>query len=167
MNQDDESEITEVIGGESVILHDLGKGVLASLAATIAVAILFVLKNVFGLLPQFDFIDMLTKLSGSTWPGAGWIMLFGGGIILGASFAILDARVEIHPGTDEPIRGVFFGVLIWLTLMVGFMPFYGGGFFAMTFGVGAPVAMLVAHVVYGWVLGAAYRAMNPENTSDE
>jgi hypothetical protein len=136
---------------------------LAGLAGTIAAGLLLVLQGAFGILPEFDFIGMLTKLSGVS----GWIVFFGAGIVLGLSFAILDARVEIHPGTDEPIRGAFFGFLIWLLLMVGLMPFNGSGAFAMAFGIGAPILMFVVNVVHGLVTGLAYGKMNPENISDD
>ncbi len=164
MAEKEESEMEEVLGGESVIIHDLGKGLLAGLAGTAGMAVLFLLQKMIGIVPQFDFIDMLTKFSGSSWSGAGWIILFVTGTVLGACFALLDARVEIHPGTDEPIRGLFFGALIWLTLMIVFMPFYAGGFFALGLGIGAPIVMLVANLLHGWLVGYVYCAMNPENT---
>jgi hypothetical protein len=163
MGEENESEVKEFLGGESTIIHDLGKGLVAGLVGTVAAALLLVLQGVFGIVPEFDFIGMLTKASGVS----GWIVFFAGGILLGLAFAILDARVETHPGTDEPIRGAFFGFLIWLLLMVGFMPFYGGGAFAMAFGIGAPILMFAVNVVHGLVTGLAYGKMNPENISDE
>src|SRR5262249_28288404 len=112
MSEDDESVATQV--NQSIIMHDLGKGVLAGLGATAAAALLVWLKDVLGLAPEFNVIEFFAKIAGSTSPGAGWAVLLISGVVLGVCFAVLDARVEIHPSTDEPIRGVLFGVLIWL-----------------------------------------------------
>ena len=156
-------EVEEVISGESEILHDLGKGIVAGCAATAVVAVLFLLKNLAGLLPEFNFIDMLTMLSGYSWQGAGWIMFFvGGGAALGALFAFLDARAESTIGSFEPVRGAIFGAIVWLVLMLLFMPIYGGGAFGLNFGIGAPIVMLAANLIYGLILGAVYAALKPE-----
>jgi len=165
MSDDDKSMAEQA--SESFIVHDLGKGLLAGLVATIVVAVLIMLKDAVGLAPEFNVIDFFGKMMGSTWPGAGWLLLFTVGVILGLCFAVLDARVEIHPGTDEPIRGALFGVLIWFALMLFLMPAYGAGLFGMNIGIAAPVTLLVITVVHGYISGMLYGKMNPENLSDE
>ena len=164
MSDDDESVATQV--NQSIILHDLGKGVLAGLVATAAAAFLVFLKDVLGLMPEFNIIEFFAKMTGSTSQGAGWALLVISGVILGVCFAVLDARVEIHPSTDEPIRGVLFGVLIWLALMLLAMPAYGYGLFGMNAGIGALVSLLVITVVHGYLSGLVYGKLNPENLSD-
>jgi len=164
MGEDEESIGQQV--DQSIILHDLGKGILAGLVATGVAAILIVLKDVAGIVPEFNLIGILGTMVGSPGPVGGWIVFFAAGIALGLSFAVLDARVEIHPGTDEPVRGALFGVLIWLALMLTLMPGYGGGIFGMTFGIGAPITMLVINVVHGFLSGLVYGKLNPENLSD-
>jgi hypothetical protein len=159
----EEGEMEEVLSGESEIIHDLGKGVIAGFAGTAAVGGLFLLKSATGVLPHFDFVDMLTMLSGYSWPGAGWIMYFlGGGVALGALFAFLDSRNEAASMGSEMMRGAIFATLVWLILMLVFMPVYGGGVFGMAFGVGVPVFMLAANILYGVVMGAVYESLSPE-----
>ncbi len=159
----EQGEMEEVLSGESEIIHDLGKGVLAGFAGTAAVGGLFLVKSALGVLPQFDFVDMLTMLSGYSWAGAGWVMYFlGVGVALGALFAFLDSRNEAASTGSEMIRGAIFGGIVWLVLMLLFMPIYGGGVFGLAFGAGAPVFMLVANLLYGVVMGAVYEELNPE-----
>ncbi len=57
--------------GESETIHDIGKGIIAGMAATVAAAIILVGQAAVGVLPQFDVIGMLTMIAGSTWPGMG------------------------------------------------------------------------------------------------
>jgi len=164
MSEDNESIGQQV--NESIIVHDLGKGLLAGLIATAAVAFLVFVKDALGLVPEFNVIEFFAKLTGSTGPGAGWMLLLISGVVLGVCFAVLDARVEIHPSTNEPIRGALFGVLIWFALMLMVMPGYGGGLFGMDFGIGAPVTLFVITVVHGFTSGLVYGRLNPENLSD-
>jgi hypothetical protein len=164
MSEDEESIGQQV--NESIIVHDLGKGLLAGLVATAAVALLVFLKDALGLFPEFNVIEFFAKMTGSTGPAAGWMLLLISGVVLGVCFAVLDARVEIHPSTNEPIRGVLFGVLIWLALMLAFMPAYGGGLFGMDIGIGAPITLFVITVVHGFLSGLIYGRLNPENLSD-
>ena len=155
--------LRETIAGESASIHDLGKGIVAGIIATAAAAAILAGKGLFGIMPDFDVIAMLTAVAGSTWPGLGWIVFFGGGgIVWGVVFALLDARVEATTGAGELARGLFFGFLLWLVVMLMFMPVMGAGAFGMKFGVGAPFVCLVADLIYGLVLGAVYGAMHPE-----
>ena len=164
MSEDEESIGQQV--NESIILHDLGKGLLAGLVATAAVAILVFAKDALGLAPEFNVIEFFAKMTGSTAPAAGWILLLTSGVVLGVCFAVLDARVEIHPSTNEPIRGALFGVLIWFALMLMLMPAYGGGLFGMNFGLAAPITLLIITVLHGYLSGLVYGKLNPENLSD-
>ncbi len=159
----DESLLQQDIAGESETIHDIGKGIVAGMAATAAAAAILAGKGLIGIMPDFDVMGMLTAFAGSTWPGLGWIVFFaGGGIVLGVIFALLDARVEATTGAGELARGVFFGFLLWLIVMLMFMPVLGAGAFGLKFGAGAPIVCLVADLVYGVVLGAVYGALHPE-----
>src|SRR5205085_10132713 len=134
---------------------------LAGLIATAAVAILVFLKDAVGLAPEFNVLEFFAKMTGSTGAGAGWALLLISGVLLGVCFAVLDARVEIHPSTDEPIRRAPFGVLLWLALMLMLMPAYGRGLFGMSFGIGAPATLLVITVVHGYISGLVYGKLSP------
>lgn len=158
-----DNQLQEVFGGESETIHDIGKGIVAGIVATAAAAAILAGKSVFGIMPNFDVMGMLTAFAGSAWPGLGWIVFFvGGGIVWGVIFALLDARVEATTGAGELVRGLFFGFLLWLSVMLIVMPVLGAGAFGMRFGVGAPFVCLAADLIYGAVLGAVYGAMHPE-----
>jgi hypothetical protein len=156
--REEEEEVEE---GESELLHDLGKGVIAGLAATVPVAILIVIKGGLGLLPQVDFITLLTNLTGFGWGGAGWIFLFVAGGLLGVGFSALDSHVGHVTGAGEIAHGVLFAVLLWAALMLVILPVYGGN----VFGVGFAVAVLAGLLLYGIIMGVVYAAMKPEEVT--
>jgi len=162
MADDDETfaeEEEEAEEGESEVLHDLGKGLIAGFAGTLVVAIIIaILQNTLGLLPQSNVIGMLTRMTGLGWAGAGWAVLFVVGTIIGIGFAALDAHVEHVTGAGEIVRGAIFGVLIWIALLLMFIPFYG----TEAISTGFLIAVLVTNIVYGAVLGWVYGALQPE-----
>src|SRR5690348_15713587 len=100
----DSSDLQEVFEGESEAIHDLGKGIVAGIAATAAAAAILAGKGLFGIMPTFDVMAMLTAFANSSWPGLGWVVFFvGGGIVWGVIFALLDAHVEATTGAGELI----------------------------------------------------------------
>ena len=122
MSKDQDSfrqEEKEVAAGESELLHDLGKGAFAGFVATIPVAIIAVVKQMMGLIPQLDIVGILTGLSGVPWNGTGWVLLFVIGAILGMGFASLDSHV--HDATDRV------GVRGGLLLEGGWIPAHAQG----------------------------------------
>ena len=62
---------------------------------------------------------------------------------------------KILPG-PAVVKGLIFGVLAWLVMMIVFMPVAGHGFFGLSLGIAAPVATFMQHLVFGAVLGAVY-----------
>lgn len=155
-------EEEELVTGESEILHDLGKGIIAGLVATVAVAVLVFLQGVIGFLPEVSLIGLLTGLTGMTWSGAGWVFLFIAGGVLGIAFASLDAHVGHVTGAGEIVHGILFAVLLWVALMLIFVPVFGGESYAVTFA----IIVLVANLLYGIVMGAVYGALQPEEASN-
>src|SRR5215510_6233134 len=109
-------EEQEVVSGESELLHDLGKGALAGLVATIPVALIAVIKQSAGLIPELDIIGILTGLTGLPWGGTGWVLLFVVGLLLGSAFASLDSHVSDATEAGEMARGALFGFLLWILL---------------------------------------------------
>ena len=70
----------------------------------------------------------------------------------GIIYAALQASL---PGTPV-VKGLIFGALAWLAMMITFEPLAGHGLFALPLGPQATVATLVLHLVYGAALGVAY-----------
>jgi hypothetical protein len=56
-------------------------------------------------------------------------------------------------------KGLSFGVLAWLLMMLIPLPLAGAGLFGMRMGMMAPVMTLVLHLVWGAVLGATYAGL--------
>jgi len=52
-----------------------------------------------------------------------------------------------------------FGTAAWLLMMIIVMPMAGAGLFGLGIGIGAPIATLVLHWVYGAVLGLTFSSL--------
>ena len=75
-----------------------------------------------------------------SWAAFGWIGHFAlGTVAWGIIYAALQASL---PGTPV-VKGLIFGALAWLAMMIFFMPLAGNGLFAL-------------HLIYGAALGVAY-----------
>jgi Family of unknown function (DUF6789) len=134
--------------------QQLLKGVVAGFVATLVLSVLMILKARMGLLPGFNVIAMLAKLSGTGSPAIGWASHFAIGTVLwGVLFAWLDPTL---PGGAHWVKGVIFGCGAWLLMMVLFMPLAGAGIFATGLGPMVAVMTLVLHITFGAVLGAVY-----------
>lgn len=87
-------------------------------------------------------------------PLAGWVIhVLIGSVLWGILFALLFYRL---PGHVASVKGLLFGTIAWLLMMILVMPMAGAGFFGVHLGPGAPIATLVLHWVYGAVLGVVY-----------
>ena len=87
----------------------------------------------------------------------GWVGYFViGAVVWGIIYGWLEPSL---PGPPVA-RGLLFGVLAWLAMMIVFMPIAGQGLFAMAAGPMAAFATLVLHLVYGATLGLVYASQN-------
>lgn len=140
-------------------MNQYAAGLLAGLAATIVLSVLMILKSVMGLMPQVNAIAMLAGMANqyAGLPGTapvGWVLHFLIGTLLwGLLFAWLSRWI---PGARHTVRGIWFSVGAWVLMMILAMPMGGAGFFGLQLGIGAPVATLVLHIVFGAVLGWTY-----------
>lgn len=138
---------------------NIGKGVIAGFAATVVLSILMVMKAKMGMMPDMNAIRMLTGMAhhfmGTPMtPAIGWLLHFMiGSVAWGILFALLVNQI---PGNAPALKGIIFGTVAWLLMMVMVMPMAGAGLFGLHLGVGAPVATLMLHWVFGAVLGAIY-----------
>ncbi len=69
---------------------------------------------------------------------------------------IFAATASMWPGSSYLAKGASFSVAACLLMMIVAMPIAGAGFFGMGFGIMAPIATLILHVIYGLVLGAVF-----------
>jgi uncharacterized membrane protein YagU involved in acid resistance len=133
-------------------------GLVAGFIATVVLSIFMIVKSSVGLMPQLnpigDIVHVADRLTGVTLAlPSGWIGHFVlGTVAWGIIYAALQASL---PGTPA-VKGLIFGALAWLAMMIIFMPLAGNGLFALSLGPQATVATLVLHLIYGVVLGVAY-----------
>lgn len=148
---------------EDSIFLDTGKGIIAGIAGSIALALLMLLKDAVGIAPDLSLIAAFMELAGVTTPITGWIIFFViNALIIGAVFAALDAHLERPEGSEEIVRGALFGVGLWFLTMILLMPMTRAGSFAMHYGIIAPVVMFIAQVIQGMIMGGVYGALRPE-----
>lgn len=134
-------------------MTNIKAGLMAGFIATVVLSVLMIAKTMMGVMPGLDVISMLSAMMGTP-PAMGWIAHFMiGTIAWGGGFALLYGFI---PGGSAVIKGIVFGVIAWLGMMILVMPMAGAGLFGMTFGMMAPVMTLVLHVIFGAVLGAVY-----------
>jgi hypothetical protein len=127
--------------------------------ATVVLSAFMLMKEQMGLVPQLNPLEMLAKMAGGP-PAVGWVPHFLIGTVLwGSLFPIFDANV---PSGSHWLNGILFGFGAWILMMVLFMPMAGAGLFGMALGVMAPIAALVLHLIYGFVLGGTYGLEHPD-----
>lgn len=134
----------------------------ASLIATAIVSAMIYANAQTGFIPDLDFLREIeqfnARLGLPTTVQATWMThVIIGTVIYGIAFAFLQ---PILPGTPM-IEGLVFGVIIWLAMMLSFMPLAGNEIFAQDLGPLFMGATLILHLVYGLTLGVTYDVLSP------
>lgn len=139
-------------------MSNIGRGLMAGLAATIVLSVLMVMKATMGVMPALDLPRMIAGMMGSPdAPMLGWgVHVMIGVVGYGLAMALLSDKL---PGSNATVQGVLIGFVGWLLMMVMLMPMAGAGFFALAMGVMAPMMTLVLHLIFGAVLGWTYAKM--------
>ncbi|MGE0499625.1 MAG: DUF6789 family protein [Rhizobiaceae bacterium] len=140
------------------------RSMIAGFSATVVLSLLMMMKAAMGLMPQLNPIAMLSDMAqgmmGMGGAGIGWLLHFLIGTVLwGILFAFLYNRL---PGASAVAKGMAFGVLAWLLMMILPMPMAGAGFFGMGLGMMAPVMTLILHLIWGAVLGFVFSRLPAE-----
>jgi Family of unknown function (DUF6789) len=135
-----------------------GRAIAGGFAGTLVMTgMMYMVAPMMGV--HMDIAVMLGSMLGGSW-AAGLAMHFVNGSLI---FPLVFVSVLLGrlPG-PAPVRGVLFGVGLWLVAQVMVMPMMGAGLFSVHAG-GAMAAMgsLVGHALYGAVLGAAVASPAP------
>ncbi len=131
-------------------------GMVAGFAATVVLSALMLMKQAVRFMPELDMIGMISGMM-HTSRAVGWLVHFTVGTVLyGIAFAWL---APVLWGDAYWLRGVVLGIVGWLIAMLALMPMAGKGIFGMKIGAMAPVMSLVAHALFGGVLGWVYGAL--------
>lgn len=144
-------------------------GLVAGFAATFVTSAIVQMKNATGKLPEVHILKTWSALLGEpTHVAVGWIAHIVVGVVVGGiAFALLNPRL---PTRSFALKGVVFGILMWLVMMLVVMPLAGAGVFASHQSTVAPAAILALYLIYGIVLGNFYRSgldpVKPGKTPD-
>jgi hypothetical protein len=141
-------------------MSDLFKGIVAGGVATAVLSAVMLLISATGFEPQLELTRLLlTVLDEPTERILGWILHFAvGSLLLGGLFAYIEPRLSAD---SHAKRGILFGLIAWLIVMLVFLPAAGLGYFGFQLSVLAPLVMLALHVLYGAVLGWMYGKLSP------
>jgi uncharacterized MAPEG superfamily protein len=101
---------------------------------------------------KMDIAGSLAGMLGTPW-GVGLAMHFlNGSVIFPLTYALVLSR---YLKGGPAVRGIAWGVVLWLMAQLLVMPMIGAGVFSSrSGGLMAVVASLMAHVVYGALLGS-------------
>ena len=124
----------------------IGRGIIAGFLATLALS------------AMFHPLVTLARVSDVLPATFGWILHFlVGSLLWGVSFALIERFMR----GPTWVRGLLFGFAAWLVVMVTVMPLTRGGWFGIALGLATPAVMLVAHLVYGALLGGIFGFIDP------
>ncbi len=129
------------------------RGAVAGLVATLALVIILNVQTALGVMPQAHIITLLSSL-GSIGRGGAWADHFIVGVLVwGLTFGAIAPLVPKWP---DWLKGIVFGIVAWLLMMLIFMPVVGAGLFAKKLGIEAAAFLLGLHLIFGIVLGVTY-----------
>jgi uncharacterized membrane protein YagU involved in acid resistance len=95
-----------------------------------------------------DIAKMLGSMLGENW-WAGMVMHFVNGTVI---FPLIYVFLLYGVLQGSPVvKGISWGIALWLLAQVVVMPMMGAGFFSGS--AMAAMGSLVGHVAYGWLLG--------------
>ena len=130
------------------------KGVIAGFFATVILSAIMVLFNALGILPQLDIVGLIDHL-GSIQRVAAWVDHFiVGALLWGPIFAAFEATTDVKWPRWQ--KGLMFGVIAWVLMMLIFMPVIGGGLFGWRLDLVTPIGMLGQHLLYGLAIGVIF-----------
>ena len=130
----------------------IGNGIVAGFIATVAMSVLH------------EAVEFLTEAVGAPNPALGWVFhFFVGTLLWGGAFGLAH---DYLPGASW-LRGTIFGGLVALIVLLGVMPLVGAGMLGLEFDTFAPLFIVIAHLVYGTVLGVAYGKLTDTDEAHE
>ena len=128
------------------ILSALRNSLVAGLCGSAVHSALMAIRNSVGFIPEFQPYDdlqrVLNSIIGSARiSGAAWVIPFiTGALLVGFVFG----KIYLHlPGNNFIRKGLFFGIVAWLAMGLGFFPLVGHGVFAVDLKLGIKPAALM------------------------
>lgn len=142
----------------------MARAIFASIVATLVASALIYLNARVPLFTGSDFLVLVEAFNAriglsSTERGAWVTHILLGTFVFGMIFAFLR---PILPGRGS-FQGLWFGGILWLAMMVSFMPLAGHQIFGQDLGPVFTAASLVFSLIYGAVLGMSYAAFGADD----
>ena len=139
----------------------------AGFAGTLVMSLMMIIKKVTGVMPDIDPLAMATQMAhqkiglpDAVW--VGWVLHF---LIGSVFYAVPFAFVrDLLPG-HSVVKGVSYGVILWLGMMLIAMPMAGQGLFGLALGPPAPVMTLVLHLAYGVTTALVFGKLQPRTAA--
>lgn len=134
-----------------------GRAVLGGLVGTLAITFLMYVGGPMMGLPRMDIAAMLGSMLGG-W-GMGMTMHFLNGTVI---FPVIYAFVLFaHLPGSPALKGILWGVILWVLAQIVVMPMMGAGVFGLRMGgMMSAFGSLMGHIVYGallgWIAGPAH-----------
>lgn len=128
----------------------IGRSIAGGFVATLAMTgMMYLVAPMMGL--NMDIAAMLGSLLGGSWIGGMALHFVNGSIIFPLIYALL--LYPFLPGAPV-VKGMGWGVVLWLLAQAFVMPMMGGGFFSAAMGgMMAVMGSLMGHLLYGALLG--------------
>jgi uncharacterized membrane protein YagU involved in acid resistance len=134
---------------------NLARLFLGGLAGTAVMTLMMYFVAPMMLGRPMDIAAMLGSVMGGSWNLGMIAHVMNGAVVFPLAFAFVAAAVL--PGSST-VKGIGWGVLLWLAAQLVVMPMMGAGVFsANAGGMMAVAASLMGHVVYGGLLGGIAR----------
>jgi len=136
---------------------NIGRVILGGFVGTLAITFLMYVAAPMMGLPKMDIATMLGRMLGG-W-SKGMIMHFINGTII---FPLIYAYFLFGKLPGSPyLRGMFWGVTLWVLAQIVVMPMMGAGIFGLKMaGIMSAIGSLVGHAAYGvllvWIGGHAH-----------
>tara|TARA_Y100000588_G_C14137928_1_gene874706 strand:+ start:545 stop:970 length:426 start_codon:yes stop_codon:yes gene_type:complete len=132
---------------------DWVKGFISGFIATVLLSIIMIFKSHYGFLPAFNVINDFNIFLGSESLSLAYIIHFIIGTFIWGGLFVFMLPVLFGPFW---FKGLLFGLIGWLFMMVGYMPVMEHGLFAKKLGLEVLFATLILHFFYGLILGGCF-----------
>jgi hypothetical protein len=149
---------TRPVGGLEM-RPNIGRTILGGFAGTLAITLLMYKGAPMMGLPKMDIAAMLGQILGG-WT-LGMMMHFANGVVI---FPLIYAYLLFSSLPGAPaVKGITWGVVLWVVAQLVVMPMMGAGLFGLKMGrIMSAFGSLIGHSVYGALLGWIGGHAHPE-----
>ncbi len=130
-------------------------GMISGLIASAVSSLVLILAAALAFVPQFNYIMIQGSLFGlASGALSAWVAYFLIGIFIwGNLYAAIEPSLTMR---SNSAKGLVFGLIVWLIVMIIMMPMTNAGFFVREYGLAAALIVLVTDLVFGVVASNMY-----------